>query len=117
MSDASPTQHSGRYRAWIPGVALIGLGIIFLIQNYLGREIHNWWALFILLPVFFTLERGYASLQAGRPGEAIGQLLAALVLIALIVIFLFDLPLGQIWPAFLIIGGFSLLFSRRSWAV
>ena len=117
MSDASPTQHSGRYRAWIPGVALIGLGIIFLIQNYLGQEIHNWWALFILLPVFFTLERGYASLQAGRPGEAIGQLLAALVLIALIVIFLFDLPLDQSWPAFLIIGGFSLLFSRRSWAV
>ena len=73
MSDASPTRHSGRYGAWIPGLALIGLGIIFLIQNYLGREIHNWWALFIVLPVFFTLEGSRASLQAGRPGEAIGQ--------------------------------------------
>jgi hypothetical protein len=51
----SPTRHSGRYGAWTPGLALIGLGIIFLIQNYLGREIHNWWALFIVLPVFFTL--------------------------------------------------------------
>jgi surface polysaccharide O-acyltransferase-like enzyme len=115
VSDASPTRHSGRYGAWIPGLALIGLGIIFPIQN-LGREIYNWWALFILLPVFFTLERSYASLQAGRPGEATGPFLGALVLIALIVIFLFDLPLGQIWPVFLIIGGFSLLFSRRSWA-
>ena len=117
MSDASPTRHSGRYRGWIPGVALIDLGIIFLIQNYLGREIHNWWALFIVLPVFSTLERGRASLQAGRPGEAIGQLLAALVLNALIVILLFDLPLGQIWPVFLIISGLSLLVSRRGWAV
>src|SRR5207248_1761845 len=54
-------------------LARIGLGIIFLIQNYLGREIHNWWALFIVLPVFFTLEGSRASLQAGRPGEAIGQ--------------------------------------------
>src|SRR5438067_11964635 len=117
VSDASPTRHSGRYGAWIPGLALIGLGIIFLIQNYLGREIHNWWALFIVLPVFSTLERGRASLQAGRPGEAIGQLLAALVLNALIVILLFDLPLGQIWPVLLIISGFSLLVWRRGWAV
>jgi hypothetical protein len=88
---------------------------VFLIQNYLGREIHNWWALFILLPVFFTLERGYSSLQAGRTAEAIGQLTGGLVLVSLIVIFLFDLPFGQIWPIFLIIGGLSMLFSRRMW--
>jgi len=31
-----------------------------------------------------------------------------------IVIFIFDLPLGQLWPIFLIIGGLSLLVSR-SW--
>ena len=93
MSDATPSQASSRYGAWIPGLVLIGLGVVFLIQNYLGREIHNWWALFILIPVFFMLERGYASLQAGRSAEAIGQL----------------------WPIFLIIGGLSLLFSRRIW--
>ena len=115
MSDATPSQASSRYGAWIPGLVLIGLGVVFLIQNYLGREIHNWWALFILIPVFFTLERGYASLQAGRSAEAIGQLLGGLVLVALIVIFLFDLPFGQLWPIFLIIGGLSLLFSRRIW--
>jgi len=43
--------------------------------------------------------------------------LAALVLNALIVILLFDLPLGQIWPVLLIISGFSLLVWRRGWAV
>jgi cell wall-active antibiotic response 4TMS protein YvqF len=115
VSDATPSRPSSRYGAWIPGLALIGLGVVFLIQNYLGREIHNWWALFILIPVFFTLERGYASLQAGRSAEAIGQLMGGLVLVALIVIFLFDLPFGQLWPIFLIIGGLSLLFSRRIW--
>jgi hypothetical protein len=66
--------------------------------------------------VFFTLERGYASLQAGRSAEAIGQLTGGLVLVALIVIFLFDLPFDQLWPIFLIIGGLSLLFSRRTWS-
>jgi len=116
VSDATPARSSSRYGSWIPGVALIGLGVVFLVQNYLGREIHNWWALFILLPVFFTLERGYTSLQAGRTAEAIGQLIGGLLLVALIVIFLFDLPFGQIWPIFLIIGGLSLLFSRRTWS-
>ena len=115
MMDASSSRASRRYGSWIPGLALIGVGLVFLVQNYLGREIHNWWALFILIPVFFTLERGYESLQAGRSGEAIGQLIGGLVLVALIVIFLFELPFGQLWPIFLIIGGLSLLFSRRIW--
>jgi cell wall-active antibiotic response 4TMS protein YvqF len=114
VSDATRSRDSSRYGTWIPGLVLIGLGVVFLIQNYLGREIHNWWALFILIPVFFTLERGYASLQAGRSAEAVGQLMGGLVLVALIVIFLFDLPFGQLWPIFLIIGGLSLLVSR-SW--
>ena len=116
MSDATRSRRSGRYGSWIPGVALIGIGLVFLVQMYFGQEIHNWWALFILIPVFFTLERGYASLQAGKPAEAIGQLMGALVLVALVVIFLFDLPFGQLWPIFLIIGGVSLLFSRRRMA-
>ncbi|MEK6208718.1 MAG: hypothetical protein AABM32_13905 [Chloroflexota bacterium] len=115
MSDAKPPEPVSRYGAWIPGIVLIGLGVIFLVQNYLGEQIHNWWALFILIPVFFTLERGYASLRAGRNAEALGQLMGGLVLVALIVIFLFDLPFGQLWPIFLIIGGLLLLFSRRTW--
>jgi hypothetical protein len=114
VSDATPSRRSNPFGTWLPGLVLIGLGVVFLIQNYLDIEIRNWWALFILIPVFFTLERGYASLQAGRTGEAIGQLMGALVLIALIVIFLFDLPFGQLWPIFLIIGGLALLFSRRT---
>ena len=114
MSEATPSESSRGYGSWIPGVALIGIGLVFLAQNYLGQEIHNWWALLILIPVFFTLERGYASLQAGRPAEAVGQLMPGLVLVALIVIFLFDLPFAPLWPIFLIIGGLSLLFSRRA---
>ena len=114
MSDAKPAEPASRYGAWIPGVVLIALGVIFLIQNYAGVQINNWWALFILIPVFFTVERGYASLRAGRNAEALGQLMGGLVLVALIVIFLFDLEFGQLWPIFLIIGGITLLISR-SW--
>ena len=114
MSDAKPPEPASRYGTWIPGIVLIGIGLIFLAQNYLGQEIRNWWALFILIPVFFTLERGYASLRGGRNAEALGQLMGGLVLVALVVIFLFDLEFGQLWPIFLIIGGITLLISR-SW--
>ena len=116
MSDTTPAQPSSRYGTWIPGIVLIGLGVIFLVQNYLGQQLHNWWALFLLIPTFFALERAYANFQAGRTGEAIGSLTGGLVLIALIVIFLLDLNIRQLWPVFLIIGGISLLLSRGRWS-
>lgn len=116
MSDTSPARPATHYGTWIPGIVLISLGVIFLVQNYLGQRIHNWWALFLLIPTFFTLERGYASYRAGRTGEAIGQLTGALVLVALVVIFLLDLPFRQLWPVFLIIGGLSLLLARGRWS-
>ncbi len=38
------------------GFALIAVGVLFLVQNYLGYELHNWWALFVLIPAvgFFS---------------------------------------------------------------
>jgi len=109
------TERATRLGGWIPGIVLIGLGLIFLAQEYFGYQLRNWWALFILIPAFFTLERGYASMTAGRSAEAVGQIIGGLVLVALTLIFLLGLPLGQLWPIFLIIAGTGLLFSRSSW--
>ena len=36
--------------AWIGGVILIGLGILFLLQNFGVPIPGNWWAVFLLLP-------------------------------------------------------------------
>jgi len=78
MTDASSSRAARRYGSWIPGLVLIGMGLVFLIQNYLGREIHNWWALFILIPVFFMLERGYEGFQAaGRPKRSASSWVAS----------------------------------------
>jgi hypothetical protein len=51
------------------GVALIALGMLFLVQNYLGYELRNWWALFILIPAigsFAPRTRSGASTAAQR---------------------------------------------------
>ena len=40
---------------WVPGVILIGLGVIFLLNNITGFSIDNWWALFIFIPAIGAL--------------------------------------------------------------
>jgi hypothetical protein len=110
--NAPAARPASTYRAWIPAVVLICVGLAFLVRNYFGQEIHNWWALFILIPSFILAQRGYSSLQVGRNAEAFGQLSGALVLAGLIVVFLFEFSFGPLWPIFLIIGGISLLASR-----
>ena len=39
--------------SWLVGIILIGLGAIFLAQNFGYPIPHNWWALFLLLPEEF----------------------------------------------------------------
>ena len=126
MSDASKTDWSTQpvrrrrvytrsYGSWMPGIVLIVLGAIFLAENYLGSTLHNWWALFILIPAFGALGVAYEDLRAGDPEAAIGPLIGGLAFLALTVAFLLDLPIGQLWPVGLIVVGIALLVGRRSW--
>jgi hypothetical protein len=101
------------YGSWVPGLALILIGLLFLAQNYLNVELRNWWALLILIPAFFTLERAYAHFAAGQAQLAVADAIGGIVLVGLTAVFLFDLPLGQLWPLLLIAAGIAALFSRR----
>jgi hypothetical protein len=100
------------YGSWLPGIILILLGGIFLTQNYFGTTLRNWWALFILIPAFSALTTAYALWRDGRGQWATGPLLAGLGFVALTAIFLLDVPIGQLWPVFLIVAGLGLLLSR-----
>ena len=103
-----PHRHTGR---WMPGVILIVLGAIFLINNLTGFEIHNWWALFILIPAFGAFARGWEHYkQAGAIDHHTRQnLLSGLILTALVAIFLFDLNWVWFGPVLLILVGLTLL--------
>lgn len=101
--------------SWLPGLVLIVLGAVFLVQNYFGATLQNWWALFILIPAFGALGAAYEDLRAGDPEAATGPLIGGLAFLALTVAFLLDLPLGQLWPVGLIVVGLALLAGRRSW--
>lgn len=104
-----------RRGGFLPGLVLILLGAIFLAENYFGTTLHNWWALFILIPALSTLATAYALWRDGHTDGAIGSFIAGIGFLILTALFLLDLPIGQLWPVFLIVAGVALLIGRRGW--
>ena len=91
-------------------VTLILLGSIFLLRNYAGIEIGNWWALFILIPASGSLATAWNGWRSGlHPSAVAGSLVAGLVMLSVAAIFLLDLQWSQVWPIFLILGGIGTL--------
>ncbi len=97
--------------AWIAGLVLIGIGVIFLLNQFTGFELNNWWALFILIPAFGAFGNALRTRQAnghfGKEGR--GSLIGGLILTFVASIFLFELDWGRVWPVFLIIAGVGVL--------
>lgn len=98
----------------VGAVALIGLGVIFLLRQY-GVDIplfQNWWALFILIPGIGALWTGYNMYnRAGTwTQEARGAVGGGVVILLIALIFLLNLDWGKVWPLFLIVPGVLLLF-------
>ena len=91
-------------------VTLIGVGAIFLLRNYAGLEIGNWWALFILIPALGAFAAAWSAWRAGmHPAAVSGPLVGGLFLTTVAAIFLLDLQWSRIWPVFLILGGIGAL--------
>jgi hypothetical protein len=102
----------------IAAIALIIIGAVFLLRNldiiHFGR---NWWALFMLIPIAYSLSSAWRHRQksSGKfPPEARGALIGAVTLTVVMTIFLFGLSWGAMWPVFLIIGGVAMIFGAWS---
>lgn len=109
-----PVEESGSRRdnnSWIAGVAIIIVGVVFLIGNFTDYQLNNWWAIFILIPGIFSFVKAWNTRKAdGRWSKAArGSLIGGLGVTLVAVIFLFDLDWGKVWPLFLILGGVAAL--------
>jgi cation transport ATPase len=105
-------QRHGRYRSnWIWGIILILLGVVFLLQNMGMPFPLNWWALFILIPAFWSFVAAWDNYREnGRlTRAAAGSLTVGVLLAVLTAVFLFNLGFGILWPFLLILGGLALL--------
>lgn len=101
--------------SWIPGLVLIGLGLFFLLNNFVNvRLFDNWWAIFILIPAVANLRTAWQRYrEAGAWTEsAVSALTGGLLIGAVAMIFLFNLSFGTFWPVLLIILGFGILVRR-----
>ena len=94
---STPERHhsSGWRGGWLVAVVLIIVGVVLLVENVSGRSdiLHNWWALFILIPAIGSLAGALREyVDAGRRfGPAVGRSTTiGLVLVAVTVIFLLD---------------------------
>jgi hypothetical protein len=108
-------ERAARYGgAWIGGVVLILLGVVFLLQNTGTRLPENWWAFFILIPAGGAFTAAWNSYQrAGGQLDAAarGSLIGGLVLTMVAVTFLLNLNWGILWPVLLIIAGVGALLN------
>jgi len=103
--------------SWFGAFILIGLGMVFLLQNYGYLHINNWWALFILFGTFAAWGSALRIWQrnGNRMTFAVaGAFLAGLVPLAIALIFLLDLHINWNlhWPVILILAGILVLFRR-----
>lgn len=99
---------------WIGGLILIGLGILFLIQNFYEISFDNWWGLIFLIPAlgaFANAWRVYASENA-LTKESRASLFGGIILVFLSAIVLLELDWGIFIPILIILTGFSILINR-----
>lgn len=97
---------------WGAGIALIIIGVVFLIANTTDFHLNNWWALFILIPAVSNFSNAWRDYERnGRlTHSGRGSITGGLILTLIASAFLFSLNWGLIWPLFLIIGGLAALF-------
>jgi cation transport ATPase len=99
--------------AWVGGVILILLGIIFLLQSMRGFYLNNWWALFILIPAVGSFADAWNIYrQTGRLSRRVrGAFITGCVFLLITATFLFNWNWGLVLPVLLIIWGVTILLN------
>ncbi len=104
-------RHAGRPYGWFGGAVLILLGVVFLLHNLGYSFLENWWALFILIPAFWSFTAAWNAYRENNSLTRRGaySLTVGFLFTVLAFVFLFNLTLGIYWPVLLIMGGLLLL--------
>jgi LiaF transmembrane domain len=102
---------------WVVGLVLVALGLLFLLSNFLpGFSLTNWWAIFILIPALYSLNRAWQSYRRNGRLTKGGRssLVGGLMILFVALIFLLNLNWGVIWPIFIILAGVGILLQVAS---
>lgn len=98
---------------WVFGAVLILIGVLLFLQNMNTLTLHNWWALFILIPAFGALAGAWRLYSRDKEISApvLGAFMSGLLFLGVALVFLFNLAFdwARLLPALLIVFGVSLL--------
>jgi hypothetical protein len=108
MNESNGTEKRPRRRAAWGGLILVFIGLVFLLQQF-GFSLHNWWAVFILIPAFGSLGTAVSIFQrTGRFNYAVrSSLFSGLIVLMVALMFFLELNWGIWWPMFVILPGLS----------
>jgi hypothetical protein len=118
MEEQNKERHTGDWNwgwrrgrsPWMPGLLLILIGGFFLLRNFTGYQLENWWALFLLIPAVGNFSGAYESFRSsGFNRHTRNQLFWGFFFTLLSGSLLLAVDLGLIWPVFLILGGLGML--------
>jgi UDP-N-acetylmuramyl pentapeptide phosphotransferase/UDP-N-acetylglucosamine-1-phosphate transferase len=106
-------QHRRGRSSLVWGGILILLGIVFYLQNAGFLIAFNWWAVFILIPAFWSFIGAWDSFREQRrlTRRAAGAMVGGTLLTVLAVMFLFNMGFTPLWPLLLIVGGAALILT------
>ena len=96
--------------SWMGGAILIGLGILFLLNNLNVFYVENWWALFILLPAVGAFTTAWKTYRQDRrlSSPVRANLIGGTILTLVAAMFLFNLDWMIFGPILLILAGVGL---------
>ncbi len=100
--------------SWILGIVLIIVGALFYLQTMNIYILHNWWALFILIPAlgsFVAAWRVFRTDQGRFTRRARGSLIVGVGLLLVTVVFLLGLNWAVFGPILLVLAGVSLVIN------
>ncbi|MCB0014311.1 MAG: hypothetical protein KDE09_10970 [Anaerolineales bacterium] len=114
LKAAEQAQSGGMSKSLYVGIPMMVLGIVFLVINFTQQSLANWWALFFVVPIAFIVMNALRSrsevgyLDRGARATLVG----AMFMFLLMLVFLFEMDWGKIWPAFLVISGLGFIIGR-----
>ncbi|NIV11055.1 MAG: hypothetical protein GWN62_07100 [Aliifodinibius sp.] len=99
---------------WAFGIALILVGILFMLDNFnlLDINLTNWWAIFILIPGLNMTVNGWRRYQYNQSQSSRNTAFWGLMLIILAFTFFFNIAWNLVFPIALIGAGIYLFFFR-----
>lgn len=114
LKAAEQAQSGGIAKSLYVGIPMMVLGIVFLVINFTQQSLANWWALFFLVPIAFIVMNALRSRsEVGYLDQgARATLVGAMFMFLLMLVFLFEMDWGKIWPAFLVISGLGFIIGR-----